>query len=117
MRTGWMLALFVAIDADMGQQFQIADEDMADAARGAGEVGRLGHSATLHIRRLPDQMLAAIHRDHLAGDGVGLQQIAHRGADVRGLGAVAQDGGLALAGEIGFATGARCGWWGRAPPH
>ena len=32
-------AFFLAVDADMGRQFQVADEDMADAARGAGEIG------------------------------------------------------------------------------
>ena len=36
-------AFLLAVDADMGRQFQVADEDMADVARRAGEIG---HSVT-----------------------------------------------------------------------
>src|SRR5215475_5964955 len=41
-------AFLLAIDADMGRQFQVADEDMADAADGAGKARGfdLAHSPT-----------------------------------------------------------------------
>src|SRR5581483_1745883 len=40
-------ALFLAIDTNMGRQFQVADEDVANAAGGAGEIGWLAHSPTV----------------------------------------------------------------------
>ena len=43
MRTGWPLSAFVPVHADMGGQFQIADEDMADGAR------RIGYAQGLDV--------------------------------------------------------------------
>jgi hypothetical protein len=100
----------------MGRQFQVADEDMADAAHGAGERGVSILLICPCTSGLPDQMLAAIHRQHLAGNGLGFQQITHRGADVGGIGAAPQDGGVALAVEVGIGLA-----WifqvGPGPPH
>ena len=60
----------------------------------------VAHSCTVTSGVCQIDVLAAIHRDHLAGDGARLQKIAHRGADIGGLGAVAERGRVALAVEI-----------------
>ena len=56
----------------MRQQFEIADEDVADLQRGVGDAVPdvlLMSLRPADVRGLPDQMLPAVHRDHLAGDG------------------------------------------------
>src|SRR5437016_5559312 len=63
---------------------------------------------------LPDEMLAAVHGDHLTGDRRSGQEIAHRIADVLRFGAAPEDRCFALAAEMHFALarvddrGARC---------
>src|SRR5450755_3738567 len=60
---------------------------------------------------LPDEMLAAVHRDHLARNGFGAEKIAHRVADVLWLGTVAERRRFALPAEIDFAlAGIGDGW-------
>src|SRR5215831_818798 len=54
-----------------------------------------------HVRRLPDQVLPAVHREHLTGDIRCVEKIAHGVADILRLGAAAEQRGLALALEIG----------------
>src|SRR5438067_12001988 len=55
------------------------------------------------VGRLPDEMLPAVHGDHLARDRRGSQEITHRIADVVRFGAASEDGRLALAAEMRLA--------------
>src|SRR6202035_1383224 len=55
------------------------------------------------VWRLPDEMLATIHGNHLSGHGRGSQQIAHGIADVLGFGAAPENGRFPLPAEMCFA--------------
>src|ERR1700761_3078871 len=57
----------------------------------------------VHVGRFPRQMLATIDRDHLAGDSLGFEKIAHRVANILGFGPRFQNSGLALMLEIRLA--------------
>src|SRR5690242_9111640 len=53
-----------------------------------------------HVRCLPDQMLAAVDRKHLASDVRRVEEIAHRVADILRLGAAAEQRRLPLSIEV-----------------
>ena len=56
-----------------------------------------------HIGRGPNQMLTAIHRDHLPGHRRAIEEKSNRRADIRRTGAALQNGGRALAGKVAVA--------------
>ena len=73
--TDWLRhSLFMAMNTNARQKLEIADENTnSHLLYDSGNIGGT-----------PDEMLAAVHGDHLTGNRGGVQQIAHCAGDIGG---------------------------------